>query len=166
MSSCTPGYSTNCSRSWRNCPRCPSTAATCRHPRSGRPGWAKLTPATPPPPLDSDLGQPRWTPEFVHRHLVVRAWGDAAVHAAEWLVAEPGGTRPADHLRAGLEWAASPDGGASDHLAGGCRPWLELRPDSVRVGRQAQAGPSPCQTTSPSPITRRHHSPANCGMTQ
>ena len=123
------------------------------------------TSATATTPLDFDLGQSEGSFEHVDRHLVVRSRGHAAVHAAEWLMAEHGGIRPAHHLWAGLERPASADGGASDHLVGGCGCRLERQPDSVRMGRQTTGAPSPCRTTSSPALECHHHSPANCGMT-
>src|SRR5439155_24842286 len=83
------------------------------------------TPVTATTPIDSGLGQPSRTPEYLDRHLAVCSRSDAALHTAQRIMAEYGGVRPTHHLRASLVRAASAKCGAVDHLAGGHRGWLE-----------------------------------------
>src|SRR4051795_11665890 len=71
------------------------------------------------------VGQSGGASEHVNRQLAVRTRGDAAVHAAERILAEHGGVRATHHLRTRAEWAASAACGASDDLAGRHGGWLE-----------------------------------------
>src|SRR5712691_6383469 len=98
-------------------------------------------------PADSHLGQSRRTPELVDRDLVVCAWGDAALHTLERVLAEHGRVSPAHPQWPGANRPASAERSRVDHLVGGNGGRLERSSNSVRVGWQTERTPPASKKT-------------------
>src|SRR5262245_41895444 len=83
------------------------------------------------------LGQPRRAYELGDGALAVPAGRHAAVHPAQWLVAEYGGGAATDRGRASPGGTAPAQRRGTYRVAGGHRGRLECVPNAVRLGRQA-----------------------------
>src|SRR5204863_8771016 len=104
-------------------------------------------------------------PELAHRSLAAPPRRDAALHADQRILAEPGRIGPAHPGPPCPRRPASPVAGGPDRLARRHRRRLERQPNPLRLARQALRAPTTRSPASPWRLTSLPGpSPAKCGV--
>src|SRR5438477_7479554 len=98
-------------------------------------------------------GQSRRPPDGTLRSVVVRARHHAAVHAAEWILAEHDRIHPADTGRACVGWPDTSELCRVDRMVGGHRSRVERRSDTIRMGWETST-PTTARVSPPPPTWR------------